>query len=405
MRRRERLVIVGNGMVGQRFVEDCVGAAPDSFEITIVGAEPVAAYNRVLLSPLLAGEIDADETVLRLPQWFASHGIEQRLGRRAIEIDGRNRRVVLDDGDTLAYDACVLATGSAPIRLPLPGADLEGVSTFRERTDVEAFRAFAETGAPAVVVGGGLLGIETAYGLARAGARVTLVHLMDRLMERQVDADGGRLIQSALDAKGIDVVLEARTEEILGDDRGRVYGLRLACGRVLDAGLVVMAVGVQPNRDLAERSGIAVSRGVLVDDRLATDTPGVFAIGECAEHAGSCYGLVEPGYEQARILAERLAGGDATYSGSVLATNLKVSGVPVFSAGRFEGDQQEVIAMRDEGLGAYRKICVEKGRVAGVVLVGDTTDALWYRDLIASGARVDGIRDSLAFGRAFAEAA
>lgn len=404
MSHRERLVVVGNGMVGQRFVEDVLTTAPDRFAITIIGGEPVPAYNRVLLSSLLAGEIETADTAIKSPEWYKAQAVTLNLGSPAIRLDTAAKQVKCECGESLPYDHCVLATGSDPIRLPLPGAALDGVCTFRQANDVEAFQRFAKTGAPAVVIGGGLLGIETAYGLARAGVNVTLVHLMDRLMERQVDQQGATLIRLALEERGVRVVLKAETKALLGNAEGLVSAVALTDGRTIQCGLVVMAVGIQANAALASASDIAVGRGIQVDDRLQTSSKDVFAIGECAEHRGRCYGLVEPGYEQARILAQRFAGREERYTGSVTCTNLKVSGVPVFSAGVFDHDA-DMIATHDTGLPAYRKLCLEEGRLVGVVLVGDTTDSLWYRDLIKAGTSVDSIRESLAFGKAYAEAA
>jgi nitrite reductase (NADH) large subunit len=285
----------------------------------------------------------------------------------------------------------------------MPGSALAGVMTFRDLGDVERLKAAAADGAPAVVIGGGLLGIEAAYGLARAGIDVALVHIMPRLMERQLDAGGARLLHDALAAKGIRAHLGTEVRTILGTDR--VEGVELKDGRRLDCGLVVMAVGVRADTALARSAGLRTERGVLVDDRMQTSAPGIYAIGDCAEHRGTCYGLVEPAYEQARIAASALTGGLESYAGSVAATNLKVSGMPVFSAGDFDGQGAEHIIVRDEITPAYHKLVIRDGQLAGVVLVGDTHDALWYADLIRSKASVATFRGALAFGQAFAEAA
>ncbi|MEO1206041.1 MAG: FAD-dependent oxidoreductase [Pseudomonadota bacterium] len=404
---RPRLVIVGNGMVGLRFVENLVDEAPSQFDVTVIGAEPRAAYNRVLLSPLLAGEITADDVAMKPADWYADNDISLRLGQRAQALDTVGKTITLDGGETIPFDACVLATGSKPVRLPITGADqLRGVHTFRGFDDVSAFRAAASRDKPAVVIGGGLLGIETAYGLARAGVDVCLVHVMDRLMERQLDAEGGALLKTALEKRNIRVLLKASTDEIFGDGNGAVAGIRLKDGTEIEAGMVVMAVGVRADVDLAKNAGLEISRGIKVDDTLQTSAADVYAIGECAEHRGICYGLVEPGYEQAKLLVSHLAGvGSNPYSGNVLATNLKVSGVPVFSAGDFSGEGASNIITRDRAQGAYRRLLVREDRLVGVVLVGDTADALWYRDLIAQDADISSCRDVLAFGRAFATAA
>jgi nitrite reductase (NADH) large subunit len=402
-RHRKRLLVVGNGMAGLRLLEEVLALAPDRFEITVIGAEPEPAYNRVLLSSLLAGEIGADDVEMRPRAWYAEQGIALRTSQPAVALDTVARQLVLRDGEVLPFDACVLATGSEPIRLALPGNTLAGVMTFRTLADVAYLEGAAANRVPAVVIGGGLLGIEAAYGLARAGVPVTLVHLMDRLMERQLDAEGARLLKGSLEAQGIRVLLQAQTRAVHG--ASSVESVELQDGQRIACGLVVMAVGVRANTALAESAGLPTRRGILVDDRLQTAVPDVYAIGDCIEHAGACYGLVEPAYEHARIVARTLCGEAATYSGSVLATNLKVSGVPVFSAGDFEGAGAESIVVRDEVTPAYRKLVVRDGRLAGVVLVGDTHDALWYAELIRSQTPIAPIRDALAFGEAFAEAA
>ena len=400
---RERLVVVGNGMAGLRFLEELVRRAPGRFEVAVVGAEPEPAYNRVLLSSLLAGDIAGADVQMRPRDWYAENGVALVTGQPATAIDVVGRTLQLGSGRLLPFDKLLLAVGSEAIRLPLPGRDLAGVMTFRSLADIEGLEKAASAGAPAVVIGGGLLGIEAAYGLARRGVPVTLVHLMDRLMERQLDAEGAALLADAMRAKGVRVLLGAQTRAIHGISG--VEAVELADGRMLPCGLVVMAVGIRPNTTLAAAGGLQVKRGIVVDDAMQTSAPGIYAIGECAEHRGACYGLVEPCYEQARIAASAMTGELARYSGSVLATNLKVSGVSVFSAGDFEGAGAETVVVRDAGQRSYRKLVLRDGRLAGAVLVGDTGDALWYADLIRSSACVSAFREALAFGQAFAEAA
>jgi nitrite reductase (NADH) large subunit len=279
---------------------------------------------------------------------------------------------------------------------------LPGVITFRDVADIWTIWHRAGSGDRVVVIGGGLLGLEAAYGLAKAGARVTLLHLMDRLMERQLDAQAARMLQCSVEDMGIEVVLNADTAEISG--AGRVEGVVLKDGRTIEADAVVVAIGIRPNVDLARVAGASINRGIVIDDGLQTNLAGTYAIGECAEHRGTCYGLVEPAHEQARVLADRLAGRNAQYTGSVLATNLKVSGVNVFSAGDFLGAAgTEEIILSDPGVGLYKKFVIADGRLIGAVLFGDTTDGLWYLDLIRSGADMEALRDDLAFGRALAE--
>ncbi|NJO21610.1 MAG: NAD(P)/FAD-dependent oxidoreductase [Sphingomonadales bacterium] len=400
---KRRLLVIGNGMCSLRLLEELIAIAAGSFEITVVGTEPVPAYNRVLLSPLLAGELSPADVELKPAEWYARNGIDLQVGQPVTAIDRATRTATLGDGRHMPFDICVLATGSEPIRLPLPGNDLDGVVTFRSLRDAHALRSAAKARAAAVVIGGGLLGIEAAYGLVRAGAEVTLVHLVDRLMERQLDAEAARLLAVALEAKGIRVILGATASAICGHDRVEVVALTNE--QKLDCGLVVMAVGVRPSTVLAREAGLETHRGILVDDRMATSADGIFALGECAEHRGQCYGLIEPGYEQAKILAHHLAGRAGSYEGSVVATSLKVSGIPVFSIGAFDDVQAEAIVLEDREAAVYRKLVVRDGHLIGAVLYGDTSDALWYRQLIGQRTPVAAIRGALAFGKAYAEAA
>jgi nitrite reductase (NADH) large subunit len=403
MAEKEKLVIVGNGMAAMRLLEELDARASGRFDITVVGAETRPAYNRILLSPLLSGEMAWEDVCLKPAEWYAERGIRLVLGDAVAALDPAAKTATLASGATLGFDRCVLATGSAPILLPVPGKHLAGVRTFRDVADIEAMTEATKDGAPAVVIGGGLLGIEAAYGLARRGVPVTLVHIMDRLMERQLDAEAARLLKLAIEAKGITVLLEAQTAEIAGE--AHVEAVRLKDGRELPCGLVVMAAGVRPETGLAKAAGLSTERGILVDDQLATSHPDIFAIGECVQHRGACYGLVEPAYEQAAILAGVLAGEARGYPGTVVATNLKVSGVPVFSAGDFEGEGAETIIYRDGALPAYRKLVLRDNRLVGAVLYGDTADSHWYLELIRSGRAVLDIRAALPFGQAYAEAA
>ena len=396
----EPLIIVGKGMAATRLVDELSQRALGRYSIAVIGEEPRLAYNRVLLSPLLAGEIAAPEIELKPAAWWRVRGVSTLYGRAVENIDRSAKTVTLADGLTLPYGKLVLATGSKPLKPPFPGGDLPGVATFRDTRDVETMRAYAERGARIVVIGGGLLGLEAAYGLSKAGGQVTLLHLVDRLMERQLDAEGAGLLASAMAARGISVRLNSATKGFVGTDK--VEGVELQDGAVIPADLVVIAIGVRPNVELAKAAGLQVNRGVVVDDAMASDDPAIFAIGECAEHRGSVYGLVEPAYEQARVLATNLAGKSAAYSGSLLSTNLKVSGVGVFSAGEFEaaGDAETVV-LRDPASGIYRKFVLREGRLAGCVLVGDTRGALFYLGLIRSGQDISAIRADLPFGEPY----
>ncbi|WP_377844076.1 NAD(P)/FAD-dependent oxidoreductase [Bosea sp. UC22_33] len=396
----EPLIIVGNGMAATRLADELSQRALGRYSVAVIGDEPRLAYNRVLLSPLLAGEIGEPEIELKPAAWWRARGISTFYGRPVDNIDRAAQTVTLRGGPALPYGKLVLATGSTPLRPPFLGRDLAGVVTFRDTADVGTMQAYARRGARIVVIGGGLLGLEAAYGLARAGGSVTLLHLVDRLMERQLDHEGASLLSAAMAARGIDVRLGAETKGFRGE--GHVAAVELADGAEIPADLVVIAVGVRPNTGLARAAGLSVGRGVLVDDGLATDDPSIFAIGECAEHRGLAYGLVEPAYEQARVLAARLAGQDAAYRGSLLATNLKVSGVGVFSAGEFEGgDGTETVVLRDPSAGIYRKFVLREGRLAGCVLVGDTQGALFYLGLIRSGQDISAIRADLPFGESY----
>ncbi|MFL5196463.1 MAG: NAD(P)/FAD-dependent oxidoreductase [Microvirga sp.] len=395
---RERLVVVGNGMASLRLLERLGQHAPGCFDVTVVGAEPAPAYNRVLLSSLLARDVAESDCRLRERPWYLRQGVRLITGAAATAVDLEEREVVVGELTTLPFDRLVLATGSDAIRLPRPGMDLPGVITFRDLADVAAIRAAAPRGARAVVIGGGLLGIEAAYGLARLGVETTLLHVMDRLMERQLDRCAAVLIKAAIEAKGIRVLLEADTAAIDGVDRAEA--VRLADGRVLPADLVVVAVGVRPAAELAKRAGLEVQRGIVVDDTLATSAPGVHAVGECAEHRGTAYGLVESAYEQADVLARRLGGEDARYAGSLVAASLKVSGVPVFSVGLVADEAEaEPITFSDPATGTYRKLMIRDGRLVGAVLVGDVAEGPWYCDLIRSGEPVSSFRNDLMFGR------
>ena len=397
----EPLVIIGQGMAGTKLAEELSARALGRYSIILVGAEPRRAYNRVLLSSLLAKEVVADDIELKPRGWWGRNGITNVFGQPVAAIDRAAKTLTFESGVNLAYSKLVIATGSHAIRLPKPGMDLPGVITFRVMADVDHMLSGVAPGRPAVVIGGGLLGLEAAYGLAKAGVKVTLLHLAPRLMERQLDDPAALLLKAAIESKGCEVLLGADTARVLGTDK--VEGIELADGRIIPADLVVCAVGVRPNIDLGKAAGLDCGRGILVDDRMVTSDPDVYALGECAEHRGVAYGLVEPAYEQAKTLARNLAGDTAAaYEGSILATNLKVSGVSLFSAGDFLGDDKETLVYADEAQHVYKKIVIEDGRLAGAVLYGDTGDGLWYLDLIKSKADITAMRDDLIFGRILA---
>ena len=398
----EPLVIVGNGMAAARLVEELAKRALGRYAIAVIGDEPRLAYNRVLLSSVLAGEATSQEIELRSAVWWRDRGVTVTYGCAASSVDLAVRKVHLANGTDVPFSKLVFATGSTPLRLAVPGADLPGVHTFRDTRDVDQLLALAGAKRRVVVVGGGLLGLEAAYGLAKAGSKVTLLHLMDQLMERQLDAPAAVLLKRLVESKGIEIVLDADTSRIIGTDH--VEGVDLANGRSIVADAVVFAAGIRPNVALAKEAGVPVNRGIVVDDRICTGVENVYALGECAEHRGTCYGLVEPAYEQAKVLAAHLAGNPTDYVGSVVATNLKVSGVSVFSAGDFlAAEGGETLVFNDERRGTYKKLVVAKGRLTGAVLVGDTQDALWYLDLIRTMAPIETIRGDMMFGRALAQ--
>ncbi|NUR12197.1 MAG: NAD(P)/FAD-dependent oxidoreductase, partial [Bradyrhizobium sp.] len=338
---------------------------------------------------------------LRPADWWRHRGVTVRYGYRVTEIDTGRRELKIAGEESMEYSKLVLATGSTPLRLNVSGADLAGVHTFRDTRDVDLLLTLAAARKRVVVVGGGLLGLEAAYGLAKAGAPVTLLHLMDRLMERQLDGPAADLLKTLVERKGIRILLNASTARIHGD--GHVEAVELADGSRIEADAVIFAAGIKPNDALAKEAGIAVNRGVVVNDVMQTSSPDIFALGECAEHRGTCYGLVEPAYEQARVLARHLAGRPAAYQGSVVSTNLKVSGVSVFSAGDFMGGEgSESLVLTDRKRGTYKKLVIADGRLTGAVLIGDTVDALWYLELIRNRDKVAAIRTDMMFGRALA---
>ncbi len=400
--RRERLVVVGAGMAGTRLLAELARRCPDRYAVTMLGAEPHDPYNRILLSSLLAGEREIAD--LALEDATALAGARFRLGDPVAALDREQRIATTQSGARIAYDRLVLAVGAGPVRPKLPGIELPGVFTFRDRSDAEALIAASREAERAIVVGGGLLGLEAAYGLARRGVRVTVVHLMDWLMERQLDAAAAALLHRSLAARGIEVLLTAETEAVLGPNRAS--GLRLKDGRVLSADLVVFAIGIRPDIALAHAAGLEVRRGVVVDDRMTTSDPAVFAIGECAEHRGATYGLVAPLWEQTAVLAAFLAGdGDSRYHGSLSATSLKVTGIELFSAGQIEaGCDSEEIVYEDPEAGIYRKLVLKHGRLAGAVLLGDARDGGWYVELMRDAADIGAMRQALVFGRDFAAA-
>ena len=399
-----KLVMVGNGMAGVRTLEELLKLAPDLYDITVFGAEPHPNYNRILLSPVLAGEQTVDDIVLNPTAWYAENGIALHLGKKVVRIDRAARVVEAEDGTRAGYDRLLLATGSNPFMLPVPGAELEGVISFRDIADVDAMIRAANRYRHAVVIGGGLLGLEAANGLMKRGMDVTVVHIGPWLMERQLDEPAARLLQKSLEEKGMRFLLQKQTAELLsspGERAGRVAAIKFADGEVIPADLVVMAVGIRPNTELAESAGLYCSRGVVVNDTLQTFDPRIYAIGECAAHRGVAYGLVAPLFEQAKVCANHLAHyGIGRYQGSVTSTKLKVTGIDLFSAGDFIGGEgTESILYSDPVGGVYKKLVLKDNKLVGGVMYGDTVDGAWYFSLLRDGKDVSELRDHLMFGQ------
>jgi nitrite reductase (NADH) large subunit len=397
---KEKLVLIGNGMAGVRTLEELLKLAPEKFDITVFGAEPYGNYNRILLSPVLASEKTVDEIMLNDERWYTDNGIRLHSGRRIVKLDRVKRRVIADDGTEAAYDRLILATGSDPFIVPVPGCDLPGVVTFRDLHDVDTMLEASRTHRTAVVIGGGLLGLEAANGLLRQGMEVTVVHLLDTLMERQLDAAAAGLLQQSLETRGLRFLMSRQTDAILGDDR--VRGVRFRDGTEVEADLVVMAAGIRPNVTLAREAGLHCERGVVVSDTLQTYDPRIYAVGECVQHRGQCYGLVAPLFEQAKVCANHLAEyGIGRYEGSMTSTRLKVTGIDLFSAGDFQGGEgAEEMVFKDAARGVYKKLVVRDGRIRGAVLCGDTLDGPWYFQLMRDATPIDDLRESLLFGQA-----
>lgn len=371
---KKQLVLVGNGMAGVRAIEEILSVAKDEFQITIFGAEPHPNYNRILLSKVLQGDTDIKDITLNDWDWYEENNIQLYTNETVIKVDTENKTVITDADRIQPYDELILATGSVPFILPIPGADKKGVTAFRDIKDTDTMLAASKQYKKAAVIGGGLLGLEAARGLLNLGMEVSVIHLAPFLMERQLDATAGRLLQNELEKQGMTFLLEKQTEEIVGDDR--VEGLRFKDGTSIEADLVVMAVGIRPNTTLGAESGIPVNRGIIVNDYMQTEIPHIYAVGECAEHRGIAYGLVAPLYEQAKVLAKHICGIETKpYEGSVLSTQLKVSDVEVFSAGDFnESEEKKAIKVFDEQDGIYKKIVLRGNQIVGAVLFGDSSE-------------------------------
>lgn len=398
-----KLVLIGNGLAGMRCLEDLLDMAPERYEVTVIGEEPWGNYNRIMLSPVLSGDKTIDDIMLHPHAWYADKGIQFIAGDRAVRIDRPRKQVYTETGIVVEYDRLILATGSTPFVPPIAGTDLNGVLSFRDVHDVNSMLEMSQTKKNAVVIGGGLLGLEAAYGLKQRGMHVTVLHLMDRIMDRQLDAKASQMLKKSIEQKGIRIITEANTESLLGEE-GHVKYVHLKDGTVLDADLVVFAVGIRPNMALAQSAGLRCNRGVLVNDTMQSYDPSIYAVGECIEHRNQTFGLVEPLWGQAFICASHLAEhGSLTFKAPIVPTQLKVSGCDVFSAGNFEPrDDFEDIILNDEKRQIYKRIIIQKDKVIGAVLFGDTEDGVWYAELIADQTPISSIRNKLLFGKDFA---
>jgi nitrite reductase (NADH) large subunit len=407
--KKMKLVMVGNGMAGVRTLEELLKIAPDLYDIAVFGAEPHPNYNRILLSPVLAGEQTLDEIVLNPLSWYAEHKVRLHLGKKVVDVNRSRRVVTAEDGTAEEYDRLLIATGSNPFILPVPGKDLQGVIAYRDIADTNTMIETAKTHRHAVVIGGGLLGLEAANGLIRRGMQVSVVHVMPWLMERQLDDAAGKLLQKSLEERGLRFLMGAQTQELVGDQddgkAGRVKAIRFKDGTELPADLVVMAVGIRPNTALAEKIGLHIAPGrgggIVVSDTMQTITdPRIYSIGECAAHRGTVYGLVAPLFEQGKVCATHLAQfGIGRYTGSQTSTKLKVTGIDLFSAGNFTGGPDcEEIVMSDPSGGVYKKLVIRDDKLVGACLYGDTVDGSWYFKLLRDGRKIADIRDKLMFG-------
>ncbi|MBO9395743.1 NAD(P)/FAD-dependent oxidoreductase [Shimia sp. R9_2] len=398
----QKLIIIGAGMAAGRALEHLFEQAPDAYDVTLFNAEPRGTYNRIMLSPVLSGDKSFEEIVTHTAEWYEENGVACRFGEKVVNIDRAAQTVTSDTGDVLSYDKLVIATGSNPFIIPLPGHDLDGVIAYRDLEDTNAMIALGEKpGAKAVVIGGGLLGLEAAAGLALRGVDVTVVHIMGHLMERQLDEAAGYLLRKALVDKGITVKCSANSKEILGEN-GKVKALLLDDGTELPCDLLVMAVGIRPSVALATDAGLATGRGIHVDDQMITSDENILSLGECVEHNGDVFGLVAPIFDQAKVLAKTLLGEEASFVNKEVATKLKVTGCDLFSAGDFaDGEGREDIVFRDPARGVYKRLVIEENRIVGAVMYGDTADGNWFFGLIKDREDISEMRDTLIFGPAY----
>lgn len=396
-----KLVVIGNGMAGMRTVEELLKIAPDVYDITVFGDEPYPNYNRIMLSPVLANEQTIDDIILNTLEWYAENNIALYTSARINKIDRKNRIVYTEDGTSAEYDRLLIATGSKPFMPPISGIELDGVLGYRDIKDTNDMIAASKKYKKAVVIGGGLLGLEAANGLKIQGMDVTVVHKNDWLLERQLDKTAGQMLQKNLEAKGLKFLLKKNTEQVIGNELGRVKAVRFIDGQEVEADLLVVSIGIRPNFSLAESAGIYCNKGIVVNDTMQTYDPRIYAVGECVAHRGITYGLVAPLFEMAKVCANHLANyGIGQYKGSVTSTKLKVTGIDLFSAGDFSGgDDTEEIVLHDAVGGVYKKLVIKNDKIIGSVLFGDTADGAWYFQMLRDGKAIHEIRDHLMFGQ------
>ena len=404
---KPRLVVIGNGMAGMRTIEELLTVAPERYQITVFGAEPFGNYNRIMLSAILSGEKSIDDIIIHDRQWYANHKIQLYTGaeKAIVHIDRHHRQVIAQDGTVADYDYLIISTGSKAIMPQVPGHHLQGVISFRDVVDVNTMLDYASRTKKAVVLGGGLLGLEAANGLASRGMEVTVIHNHATLLNRQLDEYAAQLLQDQLYKRNIQFKLATQLQALLGDINGHIQAVKCEDGKQLDCDLFVAAIGVRPNINLAIASGLTYDRGIIVNDTLQTNDPIIYAVGECIQHRGQTFGLVAPLFEQAKVCAHHLSGHCAAqYITLPTATKLKVTGIHLFSIGDFQGDHEtEYLYYKDPGLGIYKKLVLKKDRLVGAVLYGDTQDGPWYQELLETGQPLTTLRPSLIFGKVYAQ--
>ena len=402
---KQQLVVIGNGMAGMRTVEELLLAAPDKYDITVFGAEPYGNYNRIMLSSVLCGEKTIEDIVINDRQWYVDKGIRLHAGnnKAVVRIDRVARRVYAQDGTSAAYDRLLIATGSKAVMPSIPGNDLEGVISFRDIFDVNRMLAYSRSHKKAVVLGGGLLGLEAANGLVLRGMDVTVIHHNEVLLNRQMDRQAGEMLRTALEQRGLKFKMPVKTQRLISDGRDHIKAVRFEDGSELGCDLFILAIGVRPNMTLAQEAGVYCERGIVVNDTLQSYDPSIYAVGECIQHRGDTFGLVAPLIEQAKVCANHLSDhGAAEYVTLPTATKLKVTGINLFSVGDFIGDESsESIHFTDPARGVYKKLVIKGNKLIGAVLYGDTIDGNWYQELLEKEAPVSGIRDRLIFGKAY----